>query len=39
LSETNSVSGVSGKLYLDEHNRIRRELDWVQLKNGAPTPL
>jgi uncharacterized protein len=39
LSETNSVSGVSGKLYLDEHNRIRRELDWVQLKNGGPTPL
>jgi uncharacterized protein len=39
LSQTQDVSGVSGKLYLDEHNRIRRELDWVQLRNGVPAPL
>jgi uncharacterized protein len=39
LSQTQDISGVTGKLYLDEHNRIRRELDWVQLRNGAPTPL
>jgi hypothetical protein len=26
-------------LYLDEHNRIRRELEWVQLRNGTPSPL
>ena len=39
LSETTDIPGVSGKLYLDEHNRIRRELEWVQLKNGIPSPL
>jgi outer membrane PBP1 activator LpoA protein len=39
VSETTSISGVSGKLSLDEHNRIRRELDWAQIKNGTPTAL
>jgi hypothetical protein len=39
VSETASISGVSGKLSLDEHNRIRRELDWAQIRNGAPAPL
>jgi hypothetical protein len=39
IGETTSISGVSGKLSLDEHNRIRRELDWAQLKNGVPAQL
>jgi uncharacterized protein len=39
IGETTSISGVSGKLSLDEHNRIRRELDWAQLKNGVPVQL
>jgi hypothetical protein len=39
ISDTSSISGVSGKLSLDAHNRIRRELDWVQIKNGTPAPL
>jgi uncharacterized protein len=39
LSQTQDIAGVTGKLYLDEHNRIRRELDWVQLRNGIPAPL
>lgn len=39
LSEKTDIPGVTGKLYLDEHNRIRRELEWVQLKNGTPVPL
>jgi uncharacterized protein len=39
VSQTKDIDGVTGKLYLDEHNRIRRELDWVQIKNGAPLPL
>jgi outer membrane PBP1 activator LpoA protein len=30
------ISGVTGKLHLDDHNRIRRDLDWTQIKNGVP---
>jgi outer membrane PBP1 activator LpoA protein len=39
IGQTASISGVSGKLSLDEHNRIRRELDWAQIKNGVPVQL
>jgi outer membrane PBP1 activator LpoA protein len=39
LSGTNEIAGVTGKLHLDDHNRIRRELDWAQIKNGVPTAL
>ena len=37
LSESNTLAGVTGRLHLDEHNKIRRELDWAQIRNGAPT--
>jgi outer membrane PBP1 activator LpoA protein len=30
------MSGVSGHLLLDDHNRIHRELEWAQIKNGVP---
>jgi outer membrane PBP1 activator LpoA protein len=33
------MTGVTGKLRLDDHNRIRRELDWAQMKNGVPAEL
>ncbi|HLN49105.1 MAG TPA: penicillin-binding protein activator [Steroidobacteraceae bacterium] len=39
LSQTNELSGVTGQLFLDDHNRIRRELQWVQLRNGVPAAL
>jgi outer membrane PBP1 activator LpoA protein len=39
LSGTNEIAGVTGKLHLDDHNRIRRELDWAQIKNGVPAAL
>jgi uncharacterized protein len=39
LTGSATVSGVTGKLYLDDHNRIHRDLEWVQLKNGVPVPL
>jgi hypothetical protein len=39
LSGSNEIAGVTGKLRLDEHNRIRRELDWVQMRNGVPAEL
>ena len=32
-------SGVTGKLHLDEHNRIHRDLDWAQIKDGMPNLL
>jgi outer membrane PBP1 activator LpoA protein len=34
-SET-AMSGVTGHLRLDDHNRIGRELEWAQIKNGVP---
>ena len=39
LSQTNRISGVTGRLFLDEHNRIHRDLDWAQIKDGVPVPL
>jgi outer membrane PBP1 activator LpoA protein len=36
LSEVAGISGMTGKLRLDDHNRIRRELDWAQIKGGVP---
>ena len=34
--EESPIAGVTGKLHLDEHNRVRRELEWAQSK-AAPT--
>jgi len=39
ISATERIDGVTGKLYLDDRNRVRRDLEWVQIKNGAPVPL
>jgi outer membrane PBP1 activator LpoA protein len=38
-AESNEISGVTGKLHLDDHHRIRRDLDWSQIRNGVPNPL
>jgi len=38
-SEASGISGVTGRLHLDAHNHIRRELDWTQIKNGEPALL
>jgi outer membrane PBP1 activator LpoA protein len=38
-AEAGEISGMTGKLHLDEHNRIRRDLDWAQIKNGVPNAL
>jgi outer membrane PBP1 activator LpoA protein len=38
-AEASEIAGVTGKLHLDEHNRIRRDLDWVQIRNGVPNGL
>ena len=39
LAGTGEIAGVTGKLRLDEHNRIHRDLDWVQIKEGVPAGL
>jgi uncharacterized protein len=39
LAGTSEIAGVTGKLRLDEHNRIHRDLDWVQIKDGVPAGL
>jgi len=39
MSESTEISGVTGKLRLDGHNRIRRDLDWAQIKNGVAISL
>ena len=39
LSPTQDLAGMTGKLSLDDHDRIRRELEWVQIRSGVPVPL
>ncbi len=38
-AEASEISGVTGKLHLDDRNRIHRELQWAQIKNGEPAGL
>lgn len=33
------ISGMTGRLRLDAQNRIRRGLDWAQIRDGVPQPL
>jgi uncharacterized protein len=30
------ISGMTGRLHLDTNGRIRRDLDWAQIKGGVP---
>lgn len=39
LSPSSELSGVTGKLLLDDHNRIHRELEWAQIRGGVPVAL
>lgn len=34
-----SIAGATGRLSVDAERRVRRELDWAQLRNGLPRPL
>ena len=38
-SGSGEIAGVTGKLRLDEHNQIHRELDWAQIRGGVPAAL
>jgi len=31
--------GLTGTLSIDAQGRVRRELEWVRIKDGAPVPL
>jgi outer membrane PBP1 activator LpoA protein len=39
MSASSDISGVTGKLHLDDHNRVRRDLDWAQIRDGMPAAL
>jgi uncharacterized protein len=39
LSPTQDVAGMTGLLSLDDRRRVRRELEWVQVRSGIPQPL
>ncbi len=38
-SRTIDPRGLTGTLSLDEQGRVRRDLNWVRIKSGAPEPL
>jgi hypothetical protein len=38
-AQASEIAGVTGRLHLDERNRIRRDLDWAQIKSGVPNTL
>ena len=33
------IAGVTGKLHLDAENKIRRDLEWAQIRGGVPNVL
>lgn len=33
---SSEIAGVTGKLHLDQQNKVRRDLEWAQIKGGAP---
>jgi outer membrane PBP1 activator LpoA protein len=39
LSSAQGVAGMTGLLSLDDRQRVRRELEWVQVRSGFPQPL
>ena len=38
-NSASEIAGVTGKLHLDQQNKIRRDLDWAQIKGGVPNVL
>jgi outer membrane PBP1 activator LpoA protein len=30
---------VTGKLHIDQQNKVRRDLEWAQIKSGVPNVL
>jgi outer membrane PBP1 activator LpoA protein len=38
-TQAGEISGVTGKLYVDPGNHVRRDLDWAQIRSGLPNAL
>jgi uncharacterized protein len=38
-SSAAEIAGVTGKLHLDAENKIRRDLEWAQIRGGVPNVL
>ena len=38
-TQASEIAGVTGKLHVDAGNRIRRDLDWAQIRGGLPNEL
>jgi outer membrane PBP1 activator LpoA protein len=38
-TQANEIAGVTGKLYIDAGNHVRRDLDWAQIRSGLPNAL
>jgi outer membrane PBP1 activator LpoA protein len=39
LNANSALPGVTGRLRLDDQGRIRRDLEWAQIRSGVPEPL
>jgi outer membrane PBP1 activator LpoA protein len=37
--QATELDGMTGTLHIDANNRIRRDLNWVQIKNGVPAAM
>jgi hypothetical protein len=35
----NAIPGMTGMLSIDEHGKVKRELDWARVTDGKPVPL
>jgi outer membrane PBP1 activator LpoA protein len=38
-AQSGEIAGVTGKLYVDAGNHVRRDLDWAQIRSGLPNTL
>ncbi|HKE96903.1 MAG TPA: penicillin-binding protein activator [Povalibacter sp.] len=39
FGSSNSIPGMTGLLSIDDHGRVRRELDWARVTDGKPIPI
>lgn len=39
FGNANAIPGMTGLLSIDEHGRVRRDLDWARVTEGKPVPL
>ena len=39
FGKQNAIPGMTGVLSVDEHGKIKRELDWARVSDGKPVPL